>query len=340
MFNFCTLFDSFYLTRGLAMYRSLEKVCDNFHLYIFAFDDKSYELLNKLALRKATIIPLKEFEDDRLLAVKPGRSKAEYCWTCTPSTILYVIEKFGVPSCTYLDADLYFYQDPGVLFEEMGDRSILLTEHRYPPRFNRTASSGIYCVQFITFVNDKNGMEALRWWRDACIAWCYDRYEDGKFGDQKYLDDWLQRFKGVHVLQHLGGGLACWNVEQYPLISRKGNRILFRDKAANSEFEAIFYHFHHVRFFLNDIVDLGWRHPTMPVVEQLYAPYIIELQEIEREVKRVDPAFDIPLKKFTLIHNEGIRGKIKYLIKMVGRYNVFNTKRLIEKYKAAREVQP
>jgi len=330
MLNFCTLFDSFYLTTGLTMYRSLEKTCDDFHLYIFAFDDKSFNILNKLQLQKATIISLKDFEDEKLLAVKPSRTKAEYCWTSTSSTILYVIEKYNVPSCTYLDADLFFYQNPKVLFDEMGDKSILLTEHRYPPKFNRTTSSGIYCVQFITFVNDKNGMAALRWWRDACIDWCYNRYENGKFGDQKYLDDWLTRFKGVHVLQHLGGGLASWNVEQYKFIERKDDRITFFDKTSTSKFEAVFYHFHHVRFYKNDIVDLGWRHPTMPVVNNLYAPYIIKLNENEKTIKQVDDTFFVPLKDFTLINNSGIKNKLKYLIKSIFRYNVFKVKKLIK----------
>ncbi|HET6244975.1 MAG TPA: glycosyl transferase [Bacteroidia bacterium] len=311
------------------MYRSLEKSCGDFHLYIFAFDDNSFNILNKLKLEKATIIPLADFENDRLLAVKPTRTKAEYCWTCTSSTILYVIEKYNVSHCTYLDADLYFYQDPKILIQEMGNNSILITEHRYPPKFNRISTSGIYCVQFITFLNDEYGMEALRWWSNACIEWCYDRYEDGKFGDQKYLDDWTTRFKGVHVLQHLGGGLASWNVEQYPFVSRKANIITFIHKKDNSKFEAVFYHFHHVRFFKNDIVDLGWRHPTMPVVNNLYVPYIKELSDNENVVKLMDPGFNIPLQEFALIKSKGLKNKIKYLIKMVYRYNVFNTKKLI-----------
>ena len=86
MYHFCTLFDSFYLTRGVAMYNSLEECGTDFHLYIFAFDDVSFEILNQLNLKHATIISLKEFEDEKLLDVKPSRSKAEYCWTCTSST--------------------------------------------------------------------------------------------------------------------------------------------------------------------------------------------------------------------------------------------------------------
>ena len=70
MHNYCTLFDSNYLTRGLAMYESLKKNSNKFHLYIFSFDDRSYSVLKELNLESATIIKLEEFEDDELLEVK------------------------------------------------------------------------------------------------------------------------------------------------------------------------------------------------------------------------------------------------------------------------------
>ncbi len=73
---------------------------------------------------------------------------------------------------------------------------MLITPHRYAARWKRyEALSGIYNVQFVTFRDDAQGSETLRWWRDRCLEWCYFRAEDGKLGDQKYLDDWPERFR-------------------------------------------------------------------------------------------------------------------------------------------------
>lgn len=43
MMNFCTLFDSYYIHKGIALYLSLERVCDDFKLYVMAFDEPSYK---------------------------------------------------------------------------------------------------------------------------------------------------------------------------------------------------------------------------------------------------------------------------------------------------------
>ncbi len=291
MYNFCTLFDSNYSSRGLTLYRSLENVCKDFHLYIFAFDDRSYAVLQKLNLRHATIISLKEFEDAELLRVKPTRSRAEYCWTSTSSTILFVLEKFKIDMCTYLDADMMFFESPKALFDEMGDDSVLITEHRYSPRYNKEALSGKYCVQFVSFRNNERGLEVLRWWRARCIEWCYARFEEGKFGDQKYLDDWTKRFTGVHELQHLGGGMAAWNVQQYDVFEKNG-KLFGKEKIIGHEFPVIFYHFHYLRFLDNARIELGRRLLSDSVLRLLYVPYLVELEKAKREITMIDSSFD------------------------------------------------
>ena len=219
-YNYCTLFDSGYLSRGLTMYESLERNSKNFHLYIFAFDKKSYDMLKKLNLKNVTVISLKQFEDRELLKIKPTRTRSEYCWTCTSSTILYILKNYNVANCTYLDADIFFFNDPAILIEEMEKNSVLITKHRYTKKYDQSKKSGIYCVQFITFKKDELGLKVLKWWRNACLNWCYDRREGGKFGDQKYLDDWTKRFEGIHVLKNLGGGVAPWNIQQYRIFKK------------------------------------------------------------------------------------------------------------------------
>jgi hypothetical protein len=81
---------------------------------------------------------------------------------------------------------------------------VLITDHGYAPEYDQSATSGQYCVQFMTFERD-GGEPVRRWWEERCIEWCYARFEDGKFGDQKYLDDWPYRFKGTRPRPRAAG---------------------------------------------------------------------------------------------------------------------------------------
>lgn len=291
MLIYCTLFDASYLSRGLAMYESLRRHATEFRLYIFAFDDLTERVLQSLALDHVIIIGLREFEDPELLSVKPTRNQAEYCWTATPSTIRHILSRYNEPHCTYIDADLYFFDDPVVLFDEMGSRSVMITEHRYTPRYDLSALSGRYCVQYITFKNTPEAIRVLEWWRNACLDWCYAREEDGKFGDQKYLDDWLDRFTGVHVLQHLGGGVAPWNVQQYAITS-DDNFMNGIDIKTGTSFRIIFYHFHYLRYYDRNAVDLGDYLLSENVRQTVYFPYLRHLDSIVHRLRQMHPGYD------------------------------------------------
>lgn len=324
--NFCTLFNSQYLSRGLALYQSLQRTAKTFHLYIFAFDEDVFQILSAMKLEAATVISLKEFETPELLRVKKERTVTEYCWTCTSSTILHCLEKYQLQDICYLDADLYFWQDPAILLEEAKHHSILITEHRYTKKYDHSAVSGKYCVQFMYFKNDVNGLEALRWWRAACIYWCYNRVEPGRFGDQKYLDDWLDRFRGVKVLSHLGGGVAPWNVQQYDIQPQYKHKIALSERVSNNNFALVFYHFHGLKF-INHKIDFGTYKLSKQVIKNIYYPYAKNLLKIEQELnnhKDVSPRLkEINLhcrssRKFSLI--ECIRDLKKIL---TGTYNIF-----------------
>jgi hypothetical protein len=337
-YNFCTLFDSGYLSRGLALYYSLVECCENFHLYIFAFDDNCFEILSSLQLEEATVISLHQFEGEELQKVKPTRNRAEYCWTCTPSSIWYAIHNFKLNSCTYLDADLYFYNSPKIIFDEIGNNSIAITKHSFVNEFDYVLG-GQFCVQFNYFKNDQFGIEALKWWKDSCLEWCFSRYEDGKFGDQKYIDELPIRFRKVHVIQNRGAGIAQWNIDDYMLNDQ--GKLCFTEKSTFKKFPIIFYHFHYTRYnFTEGILTLKpFQVPISDlIINKIYIPYITQLATINEHITNKDKQFIIekirikklkPLLYFFL----KIKYKIKHIAFVRSIHNLFSKLGKLKPYK-------
>jgi hypothetical protein len=259
-----------------------------------------------LLLESVTVISLSEYEDEELLVVKPARSRAEYCWTLTSSIILYVIDIFNVDHCTYLDSDLYFYSSPHRLFEEMGSNSILITPHRYSLKYDQSQKTGFYCVQFVVFKNDERGLTALNWWRKACLAWCYNRFEDGKFGDQKYLDDWPERFAGVYVSDNLGAGVAPWNMQQY-IFTVNNYDVIGTEIATGNKFQVIFFHFHSFAFVTPSCFSpRPYYKRNTTALRLLFKPYMDEIKNLRSLI--------MPVKE-SEVYLSGF-GKIKYLIEL------------------------
>ena len=272
--NFCTYFDSYYLLKGLGLYLSLEQVTEDFHLYVMAFDKNCYDKLQSYKFRHMTVELLSDFETPELLAVKPTRTKAEYCWTAGPSVIYHFLTKYGLDKITYLDSDLFFLADPHIIEEEAGDNSVVITEQNISEEAaNRY---GRYCVQYITFKNDEDGLGALIWWRDSCIEWCFQIMEPSRYGDQKYLDEFPKRWKNVCVLKNMGAGIAPWNMHRYQYFD---NRLLYN----GTEWPMVFFHMHGVivtnkgKKITAKSVDFALS-PT--VIRLFYEPYALLMKDV------------------------------------------------------------
>jgi hypothetical protein len=306
------------------MFESLKRTGAIFHLYIFAFDDLSLQILNDLRLENVTIIPLKKFESKKLLDVKNDRTRAEYCWTCTSSTIEYVLANYNVPDCTYIDADLFFYKSPDILTGELNHgKTVLITEHRYSwfSKIYEEKRAGKFCVQFITFGNEPKSRNILNHWIGQCIEWCYARYEDGKFGDQKYLDDWPVKYNNVKISEHFGAGVAPWNILQYHIF-QSADSIRGNEKRSGKEFDVIFYHFHFVRFMDNGTVDLGWNRIPGDIQKSFYIPYINKIKETEHNL---ESKFEGYKTRFYPTQTSGFKDYVKYIIKKISGFNVIET---------------
>lgn len=301
MYNFCTLFDSYYLDKALAMYRSLLNVCDDFHLYVFCFDDVAFNVLSKMNLSHMDIIHHTKIETEKLLELKKERSKAEFCWTCTPVIIDYVLDNYDVENCTYIDADVYFFYSPKVLFDEIkeAEANVVITPHRFLDTSedqyfqNR---SGKYCVEFNYFDRSSNSREALTWWRTKCEEWCFHLYEPDRMGDQKYLEKFPELFKGVHELEYVGGGVAPWNLKQYVFKQRENGKLIFEDLKSGNDFVVVFYHFQNLRYLNHRYVNICSETHSKITKDSIYIPYLKEIESVRKELEKYDISFSLKKK--------------------------------------------
>jgi hypothetical protein len=244
-------------------------------LWILCVDDKTFEVLNKLDLNNTKLLQLSKLETEELIKVKAHRSKGEYCWTLTPFAPRFVFESDETVSrATYIDADLWFRKNPKPIFDEFdqSEKQVLITDHGYASEHDQSATSGQYCVQFMIF--NRHGGELVRkWWEEKCVEWCYARSEDGRFGDQKYLDDWPDKFsQHVHVLKNKELALAPWNATRFPY----GN--------------AIFWHFHGLRIFkIFDLffVTIGHYKITKVVMNEVYFKYLNDFVTVIDKIKSI-----------------------------------------------------
>ncbi len=296
MRHFCTYFDLNYLPRGLALYRSLLRVCPSFQLWVLCMDTGSYNALNDLRLPELQIIALEDFEraNPRVLATKGSRSRLEYYFTCTPSLPLHILsQETNLDMITYLDADLYFFSDIEPIFEEFGGHAIGITGHRFPARLLHLENHGRYNVGWLTFRNNSSGLECLEWWRDRCIEWCYDRLENGRFADQKYLDEWPVQFPKTKVLEHAGLNVGPWNLGGC-VLTRTPNGILIDGEPL------VCFHFHGFKRIWSWLYDpnlkLYGASLSSAIRRGIFYPYLKELELIQRDLVAI-PVAHAPSKK-------------------------------------------
>ncbi|OJV08322.1 MAG: hypothetical protein BGO12_19600 [Verrucomicrobia bacterium 61-8] len=217
MRHFCTYADHRFLPRALALVDSLRKSGDDFRLWFLCLSPECHERLGRLGDANIEAVNLEELEafDPALLAVKPERSRAEYIFTLTAAWMVFLFERHPqIDLLTYLDADLYFFGNYEAVFAELGDAAIGIIEHRHAPDSERL-QYGRFNVGWVSIRRDEDGLGCVRRWREQCIEWCHDRVEDGKFGDQKYLDEWPERYRGVKIIDHPGANLAPWNLGRH-----------------------------------------------------------------------------------------------------------------------------
>lgn len=288
--KYVTYFDSGYLSRGIALIDSMRQHGELSDVHVLCLDQPTQDYLSSSQIDGVfTFAPtdLVSYEPE-LLGAKENRSLLEYYFTCTPQVVRYVMDKFSDIDdvVVYLDADLYFFNNPLLVIDALGNDSVGIIEHGYSPEnLDAFRQFGLYNVGWVAFRNDEKGKSCLTWWADSCLEWCFDVAVDGKFADQGYLDYFPQMFDGVGVLKSFGFNLAPWNMyragatfqngsDYEPLMLSDGNILCF-------------FHMHGLRkkgiIWTTGETGYGYRLSSLEK-KAIYKPYIARLCKLNKEI--------------------------------------------------------
>lgn len=290
---YCTYFDHRYLSRGLALIHSLRAHGDQAEVWVLCMSDACFAALTKLDIAGVRPVTLDELEAvmPQLRQARKTRSVVEYYFTCTPHLIRFVFDaRADVFNVAYLDADLFYFADPQIAFDEMSNAPVAIIPHNFSPPLRSLENFGLYNVGWVGFARSEEGLRCLDWWCAHCLEWCYDRPEADRFADQKYLERFFEIAPSCKVLRHKGLNAAPWNVGNYRVWQR-GDAVMLDDDPL------VFFHFHGVktgwgRYYFNS--HRQYRAPYSRLIGQrIYRPYIAALC---REDMRVSPLLALPAR--------------------------------------------
>lgn len=273
---YCTYFDSGYLSRGLTLIESLRAHGDDAPVWVLALDDDAKRYLDEAAIPGVTAITIADIEaaEPGLPPLKAQRSRMEYYFTATPLLMRWVMNRQADPQAVviYLDADLFFFDSPSLVLDALGDGSVGIIEHRYPPRLaNSLAKYGRFNVGWVGIRADARGRACVDWWSQSTLEWCFDTPDAGRYADQGYLDSFPRLFEGVVVLPSLGMNLAPWNSAGVSLTEDDGTVLV------EGHDPLVFFHFHGLRRVRDRYVSsqLVYGAPMGRILrDAVYLPYV------------------------------------------------------------------
>ena len=289
---FCTIVSRLRAFQAIALFMSLKNVSPKYQIYVLCVDSSTYNLFSKMKFSNVRLVRAQELSDKKLEEVKKQRKLNEYCWTLKPVFIEKLfIENPSIVRVTYIDADLFFWNNPSKVFINQPDSNVLLSRGdiiipMLPLPLIKLLQDlmGLYNSGFISFKRNKEAQECLSWWKNCCLDSCISTPESGKFGDQKYLDEMPKLFLGVDEITTPGVNIGHWNNANHQFEFFDG--VLCADNR-----KLICYHFSGYRFLRNgDILKI---HENDRVyVPFFYSNYNEILVGIIRSIGAIDPTFD------------------------------------------------
>lgn len=296
MRNYCTLGDQRYLPQLVCLIDSIvENFKHEYKIHVLCLDDKVFNFLKKkydinlyhidqiqedFSIKALRYLPAGQEAISNALSSSKDPQFVQFCWSLAPCFTDWIMQRVR-QSCTYVDADLFFFNDTQQFFNELGKKSIGLVRHR----IDYIYTSGEFNVGVVHFENDGPGRSALKFWCDV-MKNPRNQYSlgYGTCGDQKYLEA-INTIYGDHVaiIDKNFGHLAPWNVTFHKY---KNDKVIWND----IQQDLVYFHFAH--FVVEENGYRGsyknewiWGDPVNhdPYVKKLYDLYYRKMIEAAKE---------------------------------------------------------
>lgn len=249
MQTFCTIVTPEFIPFAKVLHSSLVKFKPDTTLQVLVIGETNIESENNLIIHPVASLknyPLvKKLEEKYTTIIND-----QFRWALKPAFLSHLLEQFD--KVIYLDADIYFVNDPSFLFTELDNKSILLSPHwgetnptPDEEKFLMNFRIGLYNAGFIGA--SKKALPALEWWTTACSYEIKQDNEKGLYDDQRYLDLIPIIDPDAKMLRHKGCNIGSWNINTCKRSIKNGNVFI------NEEFPIIFIHFNYetIRHILN-----------------------------------------------------------------------------------------
>lgn len=248
--------------------------------FVLCLDDETFRQLENLDLEDLVLLKIDDFTDNEVLALREVRAWREFCWTLAASFLHSIVSQSQIGTIVaYVDADCYFFSDLTIITDELNpSNQILIHEHRFSPdRLKWEKSSGRFNVGVVAGIVGEQFDLCISNWRKQVIAECVLDPENGKCGDQTYLNSWPAEYTKLSIMPQKGAGVGPWNMASYA-ISQESKKIKVDDE------NLIFFHFSRFkivrinRFFLLYICAEGYDVPKNieRVIYKRYAKSLID----------------------------------------------------------------
>ena len=246
--QFCTIISPDYLPFAQCLHANLRQWDASVELHVLVTGQRPAEDLKGMHFYEAS--QLHSTYTDDLLDQYAGMND-NLRWSLKPVFILFLLQRYE--KIMYIDADLYFFQDPSFLFKLLDRYSIVLTPHDAPSdpfeqeeKFRMNFLAGLYNAGCVPV--DRQATPSLHWWAKACLYKTAIDTANGFYVDQRYLDLIPVLDEKAGIVHHKGCNVGSWNMESRARVVQSNGEVLI-----NGTDPIVFIHFNHetMRHILN-----------------------------------------------------------------------------------------